>query len=75
MRVPAEAGYISSLTILLFGAYGVGLGRARELLGARDRGLLAWLIPPQEEEQDARSHPSPDGGTAQPDQQRSDRGL
>ena len=50
-----------------------GLGTGPGATRGRDRGLLAWLIPPQEE-QDARSHPSPDGGTAQPDQQRSDRG-
>jgi hypothetical protein len=74
LHAPAEAGYISSLTILLCGAYGIALGRAWELLGARNWGLLAWLMPPQEEEQDdSRSYTPSGGGTAHLDRQPSDR--
>jgi hypothetical protein len=57
VRVPAEAGYISSLTILLFGAYGVGLGRARELLGAAIGDSWRGLYPHKKSRMRARTPP------------------
>jgi hypothetical protein len=47
---PTHASSLSSLTIVLLAAYGVGLGRAWELLGARRWGLLAWFFSPEVEE-------------------------
>ena len=47
---PAEAdgSYYTVLAFLLLGVYVVGLGRAWELLGAPQKGVLAWLFSPRE---------------------------
>ncbi len=53
-RVPTGMTYVSnvsSLTIMLLAAYGVGLGRAWELPGARRWGLLAWFVSPNSEDE------------------------
>ena len=49
---PAEAddSYYTMLAFLLVGVYVVGLGRAWELLGAPQKGVLAWLLSPDERE-------------------------
>ena len=58
LRAPEGTEYVSSLVILLPVVYGVGLGRAWELLGARRWGLLAWFLSPRERD-DARSGSPP----------------
>lgn len=58
VRTPTETSYVSVLAFLLLGIYGVGLGRAWELLGARRWGLLAWFLSPRERD-DARSGSPP----------------
>jgi hypothetical protein len=40
---PHHAGYVYGLAYLLLGDYGLGIGRAWELLGARNEGLFTLL--------------------------------
>jgi hypothetical protein len=40
---PHHTGYVYGLAYLLLGAYGLGIGRAWELLGARNEGLFTLL--------------------------------
>jgi hypothetical protein len=55
LRAPAEGAAhvsnVSGLSIVLLAAYGVGLGRAWELLGARRWGLLAWFFSAEDGEE------------------------
>jgi hypothetical protein len=64
-----ETYYLTALTYLLVGVFGFGLVRAWELLGARRRGLLAWLIfsrdPDETNEREA-------GGSAPPVERKSE---
>ena len=53
-RAPSDKDYLSALAFLLLGSYVVGLGRAWELLGAPQRGVLAWLLSPREEDDAGR---------------------
>ncbi len=43
IRQPHDTGYVYGLAYLLVGTYVLGVGRAWELLGARDEGLLSLL--------------------------------
>ncbi len=43
IRQPHDTGYVYGLAYLLVGAYLLGVGRAWELLGAREEGLLSLL--------------------------------
>jgi hypothetical protein len=45
MSAPRQVGALYGLVYLLFAVYAIGLGRSRELLGARREGPLAWLLP------------------------------
>ncbi len=54
LRVPSDKDYLSALAFLLLGSYVVGLGRAWELLGAPQRGVLAWLLSPREQDEAGR---------------------
>ncbi len=65
---PAEADgpYYTVLALLLVGVYVVGLGRAWELLGAPQKGVLAWLFSPRERD---------DTRAAGKDEPRSERGT
>lgn len=54
LRAPSDKDYLSALAFLLLGSYVVGLGRAWELLGAPQRGVLAWLLSPREEDDAGR---------------------
>jgi len=54
LRAPSDKGYLSALAFLLLGAYVVGLGRAWELLGAPQKGILAWLLSPREQDEPER---------------------
>ena len=49
LRAPSDKDYLSALAFLLLGAYVVGLGRAWELLGAPQKGVLEWLSSPRAE--------------------------
>ncbi len=49
LGAPSDKDYLSALAFLLLGAYVVGLGRAWELLGAPQKGVLEWLLSPREE--------------------------
>ncbi|MDQ5828758.1 MAG: hypothetical protein M3324_02550 [Actinomycetota bacterium] len=49
LRAPSDKDYLSALAFLLLGSYVVGLGRAWELLGAPQKGILAWLLSPREQ--------------------------
>jgi len=40
---PQDAGYVKGLAYLLLGAYGLGVSRAWELLGAQNEGLFILL--------------------------------
>jgi hypothetical protein len=65
LRAPEDMQYVSNLAILLLAVYGVGLGRAWELLGARRWRLLAWFFSLEEDDADA--------GSSGPDQKPEDR--
>ena len=54
LRTPSDKHYLSALAFLLLGAYVVGLGRAWELLGAPQRGVLTWLLSPREQDDAGR---------------------
>ena len=47
VRDPANTAHIYNLAYLLFAVYAVALGRAWELLGAREEGLLRTLFSPR----------------------------
>src|SRR5919202_841106 len=61
LHAPSETGYVWVVALLLLFVFGFGLVRAWELLGARRRGLLAWLISPRKQN-DSRSDASSPGG-------------
>ena len=54
LGAPSDKDYLSALAFLLLGSYVVGLGRAWELLGAPQRGVLAWLLSPREQDEAGR---------------------
>jgi hypothetical protein len=74
LHAPSETGYVWVVALLLLFVFGFGLVRAWELLGARRRGLLTWLISPREQEDDSHSRTSPGNGPSRPDREPGERG-
>jgi hypothetical protein len=52
---PSDIGAVNAIASLLLYVYGIGLVRAWELLGAERLGLLRWLNPLQEEDDEESS--------------------
>ncbi len=65
IRQPHDTGYIYGLAYLLVGNYVLGVGRAWELLGARDEGLLSLLGVRRGRRDDAPVIPPGDGVPAE----------
>ena len=73
LHAPSATYYVSNVALLLLFVFGFGLVRAWELLGARRKGLLAWLISPRKQNDSRSDASSPGDGAARPDQEPGER--